>query len=105
MAKSKLDQQGWDVLIDAYEQWDTSDPNSGGINELVAAHGVSKQALYYQLQRRGIQLKGDKSRQNKAGALTKQSSEAFDAILDMLIESRMQNARLEALLDAAGIGH
>ena len=104
MAKSKMDQQGWDELIEAYQAWDPTDPNSGSVNDLVASHGVSKQALYYQLQRRGIPLRNNNGRSMIVpGSMIE--AEGVQVLVDLLVESRMEQARLKAILEAHGIRH
>jgi hypothetical protein len=104
MAKSKMDQHGWDELIAAYQCWDPTDPNGGSVNDLVAEHGVSKQALYYQLQRRGIPLRNNNGRTIPVTG-NNIEAEGVQVLVDLLVEARMEQARLTALLEAHGVRH
>lgn len=44
--KSKLSEAQIKELLEAYDQWNPHDPNSGSVAELAARFGISKQTLY-----------------------------------------------------------
>jgi len=94
MPKRKITPELWAEILDAYESWDTSASDSGTIDNLLEPFGISKQAFYTELRRRGLSTKTLVSTPASAPP-----SDVAAALLEALVDARIEIRRLQAELE------
>lgn len=98
MGKRKLTSATWEALLEEYESWDPTAPDSPTIEELVSKHGISKQTFYYEMRKRQLPLKGRTTTREAPPPV----DDGLSAILALLVERSIENARLKAILEGLG---
>lgn len=79
------------------------------MTELAAEHGISRQALYQILARKGVVVKSARTtgavpaRLMTDDLLDRMAQQALRALLDELEEARAENRRLRDLLERSGV--
>lgn len=96
----------WRGLFQAYMNWDPAAPDAPTVEQLAADFGVSKNAFYAEMKRRGLPLKrngesaaaAEAERQAEVG--THDLSGVVDLLVEARLESRLKDARIERLIVA-----
>jgi hypothetical protein len=99
MPKRKLTEEVWQEVKRAYDAWTPGDPSAPSIDDLLRPFGVSKQAFYAELRRRGDTTKsatGPTLTHVAPGAGGDADREiAMRVLLEALVEARLRIVALE----------
>ena len=105
VGRKRISDEQWQQVVEAYNEWDPSDPDAPNISDLIRSHGMSKQAFYARLQRAGTAPKQVASH-HQAVAIVEpvdQTHQVINGLLEMLVEARVRVQVLEQFIIDHGI--
>lgn len=95
MPKRKITPELWADVIDAYNTWDPTQPDSPTIDELLRPYGISKQAFYAERRRQGMGNKADWRPEPATSAAA-----TVDALVQALVDAQLRIRDLERQLNS-----
>jgi hypothetical protein len=97
MPKRKLTEEVWQEVKRSYDAWTPGDPAAPSIDDLLQPFGVSKQAFYAELRRRGDTTKAatDRPAQSTTADVDPEREIVLRTMLEALVDARVQIVALE----------